>query len=246
MKFSLLASLIAPLAALAAPLVDRQAKPPAFILTGDSTVSVNKGWGDGFVALARNGALAQNKGHSGATTATFVSGGDWATVLNLVKTNKAKYDVYVTLQFGHNDQKSTSGVSIAQFQTNLQNMANQVKAAGATPVILTSLTRRSFSSGTLKDSLADVSAAAKKAATAVGAQLLDLNAASKKYIQAIGATNAAQYNFASDDTTHLNDKGRALFGRMVADLLIGWKPEFSSYLTANAALTQKIAQGVVA
>jgi lysophospholipase L1-like esterase len=143
-------------------------------------------------------------------------------------------------------QKSTSGVSIAKFQSNLQDMANQVKAAGATPVILTSLTRRSFSNGKLSDSLADVSAAAKKAATAVGAQLLDLNLASKTYIQAVGATNAALYNFASGDNTHLNDRGRTVFGRMVADLLIGWKPQFSNYITANAALTQTIAQGVVA
>lgn len=113
MRFSLLASLVAPLAALAAPLVDRQAKPPAFILTGDSSVSVNKGWGDGFVALVRNGALGQNKGHSGATTATFVSDGDWATVLNLIKTNKAKYDCYVTIQFGHNDQVGTIPSSLS-------------------------------------------------------------------------------------------------------------------------------------
>jgi lysophospholipase L1-like esterase len=105
MKFSPLALLAAPLLAVAAPLVDRAAaKTPAFFLAGDSTTAVNGGWGDGFVDLLRNKAIGQNKGHSGATTASFVAGGDWKAVLDLVKNNKAKHDCYVTIQFGHNDQ----------------------------------------------------------------------------------------------------------------------------------------------
>jgi lysophospholipase L1-like esterase len=105
MKFSPLALLAAPLLAVAAPLVDRAAaKTPAFFLAGDSTTAVNGGWGDGFVDLLRNKAIGQNKGHSGATTASFVAGGDWKVVLDLVKNNKAKHDCYVTIQFGHNDQ----------------------------------------------------------------------------------------------------------------------------------------------
>ncbi|KAH6843214.1 SGNH hydrolase-type esterase domain-containing protein [Chaetomium sp. MPI-CAGE-AT-0009] len=245
MKSSFLALLAAPFLAIAAPLECR-AKPPAFILAGDSTTAVNGGWGDGFVEILRNGAIGHNKGHSGATTASFVAGGDWKTVLNLVQTNKAKHDCYVTIQFGHNDQKSTSGVSISQFQTNLQNMANQVKAAGGTPIILTSLTRRTFTSGTLDDSLANVAEAAKKAAAAVGVTLLDLNAVSRKYVQAIGSSNADKYNLAQGDRTHLNPHGTDVFGRMVADLIVGWKSDLSTYITPDAALSEKLKQGVYA
>ncbi|KAK4149811.1 SGNH hydrolase-type esterase domain-containing protein [Chaetomidium leptoderma] len=246
MKFSLLALLAAPLLAVAAPLLDRAAKPPAFFLAGDSTTAVNGGWGDGFVATLQNGAIGQNKGHSGTTTASFVARGDWETVLSLVKNNKAKYKCYVTIQFGHNDQKSTSGVSISQFETNMQSMANQVKSAGGTPIILTSLTRRTFTKGILDDNLADVAEAAKKAAAAVGVTMLDLNAASRKYVQAIGSSNADQYNLAQGDRTHLNAHGTDVFGRMVADLIVGWQSELSAYISPDAALSKSIAQGVYA
>jgi len=135
---------------------------------------------------------------------------------------------------------------MATFQTNLQNMANQVKSAGGTPIILTSLTRRTFSNGKIDDNLANVAEAAKKAAASVGVTLLDLNDASKKYVQAIGSSNADKYNLAQGDRTHLNAAGTFVFGRMVADLIVGWKPATSIYITPDAALSQKIAQGVYA
>jgi len=108
MKLSALAtSLLSVLVAVAATPVSRQAKSAAFFLAGDSTTAVNGGWGDGFLATLRNGAIGQNKGHSGTTTVSFVAGGDWGKVLDLVKSNQAKYDCYVTIQFGHNDQVQT-------------------------------------------------------------------------------------------------------------------------------------------
>lgn len=100
-------SLASVLVAVAAAPVARQARPAAFFLAGDSTTAVNGGWGDGFLATLRNGAIGQNKGHSGTTTVSFVAGGDWGKVLDLVKSNQAKYDCYVTIQFGHNDQVPT-------------------------------------------------------------------------------------------------------------------------------------------
>jgi lysophospholipase L1-like esterase len=125
-------------------------------------------------------------------------------------------------------------------------MANQVKSAGGIPMILTSLTRRTFTNGILDDSLANVAEAAKKAAAAVGVTMLDLNAASRKYVQAIGSSNADKYNLAQGDRTHLNEHGTVVFGRMVADLIVGWKPALSAYITPDAALSKKIQQGVYA
>lgn len=37
-------------------------------------------------------------------------------------------------QFGHNDQKEAANISLSEFQTNLENFAKEVKAAGGTPV----------------------------------------------------------------------------------------------------------------
>lgn len=135
---------------------------------------------------------------------------------------------------------------MSTFQTNLQNMANQIKSAGGTPIILTSLTRRTFTGGKVDDNLANVSEAAKKAAASTGVTLLDLNDVSKKYVQAIGSSNADKYNLAQGDRTHLNAAGTVVFGRIVADLIVGWKPALSTYITPDPALSQKIAQGVYA
>lgn len=37
-------------------------------------------------------------------------------------------------QFGHNDQKASANISLDEYQTNLENMAKDVKVAGGTPV----------------------------------------------------------------------------------------------------------------
>jgi lysophospholipase L1-like esterase len=123
-------------------------------------------------------------------------------------------------------------------------MASQIKSAGATPIILTSLTRRVFTNGKLVDSLADVAEAAKKAAAAVDVTLLDLNAASKKYVQAIGSAKADMYNLSEGDRTHLNAHGTTVFGRMVADLIVGWEGSLEDYITPDPGMSSKIAQGI--
>lgn len=114
------------------------AKPPAFFLAGDSTTAVQStgggGWGNGFLSFLVSPAWGKNLGHNGATTVSFVDGGDWATVLGLVSDNKEEFDTYVTIQFGHNDQKSDKNISLEQFQTNLENLATEAREAGATPV----------------------------------------------------------------------------------------------------------------
>jgi lysophospholipase L1-like esterase len=125
-------------------------------------------------------------------------------------------------------------------------MANQVRSAGGTPIILTSLTRRTFTNGQLVDSLDNVAEAAKRAAASIGVTVLDLNAASSKYVQAIGQSNADKYNLAQGDRTHLNPHGTVVFGRMVADLIVGWRSALSTYIKPDAALSKKIAQGVYA
>lgn len=120
------------------PAVVLAANPPAFILAGDSTTAVQAanggGWGNGFISFLTSPAFGVNKGHNGATTKSFVDGGDWDVVKGLVTDNTANYDVYVTIQFGHNDQKDTSGVTLEQFQANLVNLASDVLSLGATPV----------------------------------------------------------------------------------------------------------------
>ncbi|KAH9909541.1 SGNH hydrolase-type esterase domain-containing protein [Xylariomycetidae sp. FL2044] len=236
----------------ASPCKPRQDQTPYFVLAGDSTTAVQStgggGWGNGFLSFLISPASGVNLGHNGATTVSFVSGGDWANVLSIVGQQKAAdFDTYVTIQFGHNDQKPEKGISLEQFQTNLENLAQEVKEAGATPILVTSLTRRNFvSEHAVDDSLHDERLAAIEAAEATGSMYLDLNQASINYVNSIGEDAAHVYNLAADDNTHLNDYGSVVFGRMVADLLLEKVADLGKWFRANETLSYAISHGLPA
>lgn len=86
--------------ALAGP-ISRAAKPVYWLLAGDSTTAPDGGWGDAFLSTTvASGSSGHNYGHSGATTASFRAGGDWANVISDIGTNRGEYDVFVTIQVG--------------------------------------------------------------------------------------------------------------------------------------------------
>lgn len=86
--------------------------PAAFFLAGDSTTAIQSsgggGWGDGFLTTLHRGTFGINYGHDGATTASFVSGGDWATVLASVSEYKDSYSPFVTIQVCYETVNSRS------------------------------------------------------------------------------------------------------------------------------------------
>lgn len=129
-----LGSLAASLAAAHPTTTPRGAQVPYFITTGDSTTAINGGWGDGFLALAQNGASGINHAKSGATTVSFRADGRWDATLASIAETVADYEPIVTIQFGHNDQKPEKGISLEQFQANLEQLATEVIEAGGTPV----------------------------------------------------------------------------------------------------------------
>jgi len=222
-------------------------RPAYFLLAGDSTTAPKGGWGDAFLSTTvAKGSSGHNYGHGGATTASFRAGGDWGNVVKDISTYKANYDVYVTIQFGHNDQKEKNNVTLDQYTTNLQNFALEAKKAGAIPILLTPLTRRVFSNGKVVQSLANERARTIVAAESKNYRWIDLNIASENYVNAIGQTAASKYNFEAGDWTHLNDYGGVVFARLVSDLLVKKYSEIGKVTTANSTLSKAIAAGVPA
>ncbi|KAE8154433.1 SGNH hydrolase-type esterase domain-containing protein [Aspergillus avenaceus] len=240
MKFtslSLLTSLFS--YALASP-VARASKPPYLFLIGDSTVAVNGGWGDGLLSYIKDPAEGENRGKSGSTTVSWKTNGRWEALIEDIEANADSYEPIVTVQFGHNDQKS---LELSEFQSNLEDIATDIKSAGGTPILITSLTRRSFDGSEVIQDLADWRKATISAAKAVGVKYLDLNLASTDYVNAIGKEDAQNYNLASSDRTHLNSAGEAVFGRMTLDLLLEAREDLAEYFESNEALSEKIANG---
>ncbi|KAL4876817.1 SGNH hydrolase-type esterase domain-containing protein [Aspergillus karnatakaensis] len=233
-------------AALAATLTSaaptKRALPPAFFLAGDSTTATNGGWGDAFVSSLTSGSTGQNFGDSGATTGSFRNEGYWADVLAAVESHADEYTPYVTIQFGHNDQKTESG--LAAFVDNLVQFDADVRAAGGVPIFLTSLTRRNFESdGTLRQDLQNVKDLTIEAAGETGALWADLNEASREYVSAIGEDNSHTYNLSSGDNTHINKEGEVVFAGIVALLLKELNAEFDEFISVDPELVAALEQG---
>lgn len=219
----------------------KRALPPAFFLAGDSTTAPNGGWGDAFVAGLTSGATGTNYGDSGATTGSFRSAGIWDEVLAAVEGAVEEYTPYVTIQFGHNDQKTGSGLDA--FKGNLVQFHDEVIEAGGVPIFLTSLTRRSFEDGAVVENLANVVEMTKEAAEQTGALIGDLNAASMEYVNAIGAEDAHTYNLSEDDNTHLNEEGAEVFAGIVGMLLKDLKPGFDEFISIDGDLVAAVEAG---
>ncbi|GKU20171.1 rhamnogalacturonan acetylesterase rhgt [Fusarium langsethiae] len=217
------------------------AKSPFFILTGDSTVATGGGWGDALLNVTKKPGSGINLAKNGATTVSFRDQGLWGAALDNVKAQKAKHEAIVTIQFGHNDQKT---LTLEQYSDNLSTMIDEVKKAGGTAIIITSLTRRTFKDGKVVENLSKERDVGIAVANTAGVKYLDLNTASTKYVNAIGQENADKYNEVEGDRTHLNLSGKIVFGRMVADMLVQQRRDLARYIMTNEKLSRLIRDGV--
>ncbi|KAG8728119.1 hypothetical protein FRC11_011773, partial [Ceratobasidium sp. 423] len=203
------------------------------------TVTASAGWGTGFCADTSGLTQCTNLASSGKTTVTWQAQTQYKTMLTKCKTA----NTYAFVQFGHNDQKV---MTVTQFATNLTSPANKIKSAGCSPVLMTSLARRTFSSEhATKDSLSPYSADTIKVASNLKLPLLPLLADSRAYLDKLGKTNAMKFNSAPNDTTHLNTLGAKYFGRIAADEVKAKVPALSSYIVSDATLSAKIAAGTL-
>lgn len=137
-------------------------------------------------------------------------------------------------------------MTVEQFKTNLKKFAEEVKSAGATPILLTPLTRRVFSGSKVVQSLAEQRTATIAVAEANAVKFADLNIASENYVNAIGKAAASKYNLADGDWTHVNEWGGVVFARIVSDILVAKFPELVPFVKKNETLSALIKEGKAA
>lgn len=204
------------------------------ILVGDSTVASQSGWGDAFAKLLAPRVECQNIGRGGRSSKSYRAEGQWKKVL------EAKPS-WVLIQFGHNDQpgKGPERETDAKttFRENLARYVSEARASGAKPVLVTSLTRRTFNAqGKIQpDLLADYAAATRAVAAEQKVPLLDLNARSIAQMNQLGPEAAAAFDpKAKDpskpDKTHLSAKGAEETAKLVADEIRKQLPELAKLL----------------
>lgn len=179
-----------------APPPVQQIRASKIILVGDSTTAVQGGWGPSFCAQHVNSALAcLNLARGGRSSGSYRAEGSWDIVLNELQPHRYQ-QVYVLIQFGHNDQPGKPGRSTdlaTEFPANLKRYVEEARAAGAIPILVTPLTRRQFRDGRLIDDLAPWAEATRRVAAEMKAPLVDLHARSSAAVQAMGPALAMQF-----------------------------------------------------
>ena len=214
--------------------------PIRILLVGDSTTALGGGWGPAFCPLLTAQVTCINHAANGRSSKSFYDEGRWKKALADVKPGTP---TYILIQFGHNDMRGKGPDRetdpATTFPANLQRYIAEARAAGATPILLTPLSRRTYKEGHLVHDLDDYSAAARHAAAEAHVPLIDLNADSSAHLETLTQAQADEYdliqpgatedNKKGPDRTHLNDKGKAIFAAIVANDLKKAAPELAPY-----------------
>lgn len=165
------------------------------ILVGDSTMQVGSGWGGAFCAHHLSSFVSCiNLARGGRSSFSYRAEGSWALALSEMKT-PGYSKIYVLIQLGHNDQPGKPGRSTdlyTEFPANLALYVKEARAAGAIPVLVTPLTRRSFKDGSLQDDLKPWADAAITVAKEMEVPLVDLHAVSGAAVQKMGPVEATK------------------------------------------------------
>jgi lysophospholipase L1-like esterase len=174
------------------------------------------------IAANLGGIVIANHAESGESSASFVGEQRFAKIMSLIKPGD-----WFFVQFAHNDQKLGPDFP-ERYRKIMTDFVTQVKAKGATPVLVTSMNRETFDAdGHIKDSLAPYPQITREIAQATNTALIDLNAMSKMMFEAMGKDGAdhAFMKFKAgsypgverdiSDTTHFNNYGAYELARCI-------------------------------
>ena len=218
---------------------------------GDSTMadkdtslgSPERGWGMMFPNFLDDSVKVINYAHNGRSTKSFIDLGDW----DKVKANVRKGD-YVFIQFGHNDAKTDDPVRYTDpwgaYQDNLRLFVKTVRKLGGTPVLLTPVSRRWFTSdGVFKEnSHGDYPAAMKAVAKELNVTLLDITTPTEDWIRSAGDLATRPYfmnlpkgKYASHpegkvDNTHTTARGARKVTTIICEEIKKHIPELARHL----------------
>lgn len=210
-----------------------QQRPLRIVLVGDSTVNDGGGWGPGFRAFFKEDVRVLNLARNGRSSKSFRDEGAWAPAL-------ASKPDYILIQFGHNDgpgkgpdRETDPGTT---YRENMTRYVDETRAAGATPVLVTSIVRRNLSpDGKVKpDTLVPYVEALRKLASEKGVPLIDLYALTLQQCEALGPEGChkldARTADGKADTTHLGIQGQGTIGEIAARELVRLVPALAPYV----------------
>ncbi len=194
-------------------------REPVIYLAGDSTVVDQDvepwaAWGQMLPRFFAPGVVVANHAESGETIKSFVGEQRFAKIFSVIKPGD-----YLFFQFNHNDQKP-GAVSLEDYNRLLREYIAKTRGAGAIPVLVTAMNRRTFDeNGKITNSLGDYPNAVRTTGAETHTAVIDLNAMSKTLFEAMGPEPAKRafmhypegsfpnQEKAIDDDTHFNSYG---------------------------------------
>ena len=216
------------------------------VIIGDSTVCdyplehACRGWGQYIQEYFEDTVQVINLAKSGRSTKTFIKEGLWG------KTLEARPDILL-IQFGHNDShapdRPESTDADTDFQDYLRLYIDEVRAEGGTPILVTPVQRRTYSSnGKLNNSLLPYANAMKAVASETNVDVVDLNASSGTLYEQLGTGANKVVASVPNDRTHFNEEGARMMAHLVMQDLI----QVELHLTKELAPEGPLALGKIA
>ena len=180
-----------------------------------------------------------NHAESGETIKSFVSEKRLEKIMSQIKAGD-----YFFIEFAHNDQKANSGLEAhTTYKEYLKSYIQQIKAKGATPVLITSMHRRNFdAAGKIINTLGDFPEAMRQIAIEQNVALIDLNAMSKTLFETMGQENSkkAFVHYAANtfpgqekeihDDTHFSNYGAYQLAKCIVEGIKNTKLTISKYV----------------
>ncbi len=217
-------------------------------LAGDSTCA-NKtadrrpetGWGEMLQQFFDPAKVkVVNEAKNGRSTKSFIDEGLWQSIID-----RLKKDDWVFIEFGHNDEKKDKPAIYASpddYKANLIRFIKETRAKGATPVLLTPVSRRKFENGVPVKTHGEYPDAVKLVGKAEGVPVIDMETKSaaiqakygdegsrKLFLQLKPGENS-NYPNGVEDNTHFNTQGANEMARLAVEGIRETRIKLGKYL----------------
>jgi len=217
-------------------------------LAGDSTCA-NKtadkrpetGWGEMLQQYFDPAKVkVDNRALNGRSTKSFVDEGHWQKIVDALKK-----DDFVFIEFGHNDEKKDKPAIYASpddYRANLTRFIKDVRAKGATPVLMTPVSRRKFENETPVKTHGEYPDAVKTVGKAQKVAVIDMESKSAKVLSQYGNEGSRKlflqlkpgenpnYPDGVEDNTHFNPTGAEEMAKLAVDGIRESKSKLVKYL----------------
>jgi lysophospholipase L1-like esterase len=181
---------------------------PTVYLLGDSTVcdQANEpynSWGQMLTRFLKPEVAVANGAESGDSIAPSLAAGRFSKFWGQMKPGD-----YLFIQYGHNDMKGSAPNALETYTNNMRRAVDETRSHGSIPVLVTSVSRRTFGpDGKITNSFGGYTDAVRAVAKEKDCALIDLQASSALFYEALGDQQSHLAFATMQEGTHHNNYG---------------------------------------